>query len=109
VNETKTDSELQRGYKKREIEGKLQCMKRLNSRKEYEIRNQIKELEEQLKVEKVVSDKIRVFIEKKRQIIQDKADEREKLKDAKLAELAEEKDQINQKKEAAEKETQDIT
>ena len=46
VNETKTESELQRGYKKREIEGKLQCMKRLNSRKEYEIRNQIKELEE---------------------------------------------------------------
>ena len=39
VNETKTESELQRGYKKREIEGKLQCMKRLNSRKEYEIRN----------------------------------------------------------------------
>ena len=39
VNETKTESELQRGYKKREIDGKLQCMKRLNSRKEYEIRN----------------------------------------------------------------------
>jgi hypothetical protein len=69
-------------------------MKRLNSRKEYEIRNQIKELEEQLKVEKVVSDKIRVFIEKRRQIISDKADEREKLKESKMAELLADKEVI---------------
>ena len=69
-------------------------MKRLNSRKEYEIRNQIKELEEQLKVEKVVSYKIRVFIEKRRQIISDKADEREKLKESKMAELLADKEVI---------------
>ena len=77
-------------------------MKRLNSRKEYEIRNQIKELEEQLKVEKVVSDKIRVFIEKRRQIISDKADEREKLKESNMAELLADKVIIILTKEDAE-------
>ena len=83
-------------------------MKRLNSRKEYEIRNQIKELDEQLKVEKVVSEKIRHFIDKKRQIINDRADEREKLKDAKMTELQAVKDIIIQKKEDAEKETSEL-
>ena len=83
-------------------------MRRLNSRKEYEIRNQIKELEEQLKVEKVVSDKIRTFIEKKKQIISEKSDHREKLKEAKLNELVAVKEEIAQKKEDAEKEIQRI-
>ena len=55
---------------------------------------ELPELEEQLKVEKVVSDKIRVFIEKRRQIISDKADEREKLKESKMAELLADKEVI---------------
>ena len=38
------------------------------------MRNQIKELEEQLKVEKVVSEKIRAFILKKKEVITTKAD-----------------------------------
>lgn len=41
VNETKTQAELEVQYKKREIEGRLACKKRLNSIEETDLRNQI--------------------------------------------------------------------
>ena len=72
------------------------------------MRNQIKELEEQLKVEKVVSEKIRNFIVKKQKIVMSHADQRERLKEAKLNELQAEKEVIQQKKEDAEKETSEL-
>ena len=79
-------------------------MRRLNTRKEYEIKDTIEELGEQLKTEKEVSEKIRKFIEKKKEVISNKSDQREKLKEAKLAELVTVKEEIAQKKEDAEKE-----
>lgn len=62
-------------------------MKRQNSRIEYDLNNKIEELTEQLKVEHEVSQKITAFIRKKKGVIEKKAEERDRLKDAKVNEL----------------------
>jgi len=51
LNETKTESRLQIEYTKREIEGKLQTMSRLQNKIETDSRNEIDRLKETLKVE----------------------------------------------------------
>ena len=62
-------------------------MKRQNSRIEKSLDNKIEELTEQLKVEHEVSQKITAFIRKKKGVIEKKAEERDRLKDAKVNEL----------------------
>lgn len=64
LNETKTESRLQIEYTKREIEGKLQTMSRLQNKIETDSRNEIDRLKETLKVEQLVSKKIVHFINK---------------------------------------------
>lgn len=87
VNETKTQAELEVQYKKREIEGRLACKKRLNSIEETELRNKIVELRKKIDMENLVSAKVRDFITKKKEIIDKKAEERDKLKETKTEEL----------------------
>jgi len=62
--------------------------------KETDLRNKIKDLKEQLEVEQLVSDKIRTFIVKKRNVIERQAEERDRLRDKKLNELTIEKEEI---------------
>jgi hypothetical protein len=87
VNETKTESELQIQYKKREIEGRLLRLQRLNSIKETEMRDRIKQLKEEIEIEKVVKEKIEKFILKKSEVIAKLADQRDKLREKRLDDL----------------------
>jgi len=64
LNETKTESHLQIEYTKREIDGKLQTMTRLQNKIETDSKTEIKRLRETLDVEKLVSKKIVAFIDK---------------------------------------------
>jgi|TARA_B110000285_G_C14888021_1_gene497162 hypothetical protein len=63
------------------------------------MKKQIKDMEEILKNEIVVSDKIRNFIKKKKGVVEKHAEERDRLKDKKINELQEEKEKIHQQKE----------
>ncbi len=56
-------------------------MRRLNGMKENEMQAKIKELKEQLEVEKQVKEKIDKFINKKRVLIQQLSDQREKMRE----------------------------
>jgi len=108
VNETKTESELIVQYKKREIEGELQRMQRLNGMKQADLRNQIKDLKEQIEVEALVKEKIDKFINKKREMIQKLADDRDKLKDKRLDEIAKDKEDVTAKRGEAQKDANEI-
>ena len=93
-NETKTERELQVQYKKREIEGKLACQKRLYSMKETGLREQIKTLSDALEVEKLVSTKIQEFIIKKKAVIEKESETRDALGSTKQAELQTKKEDV---------------
>jgi len=107
-NETKTERELQVQYKQREIEGKLACKKRMQSMDETGLREQIKTLSDALEVEKLVSTRIQEFIIKKKKIIEQKSDERDRLREKKVKILTNEKEEIQTKQEDASNETQDM-
>ena len=109
VNETKTDSELQRQYKKREIEGALLCVQRQNLRVEHEKKGEIDHMRETLINEAVVSDKIKRFIQKRKGVVEKHADERDRLKEKKIAVLVEEKEKIQGMKEQATHDTAELT
>lgn len=66
-------------------------------------------MEEILKNENTVSDKIRNFIKKKKGVVEKHAEERDRLKDKKINELQEEKEKIHQQKEQATLETSKLT
>lgn len=106
VNECKTESELQIQYKKSEIAGKLQCQQRLYSMKEDALRNQIAELKSQLETEKLVSKRITSFVKKKKELLEKEAEERDQKRDAMLNQLNVEKEDIQAKKDEADKEIQ---
>jgi len=57
-------------------------------------RQRIDQLKEQIEVEKMVSERIRGFIEKKRKVIQATSDDRDKLKDKVVKELETVKEDI---------------
>lgn len=57
-NEAKTDRELQTQYKNEEIKGKLACKNRLNNMMQSHLRDQIKEYNDNIAVEKEVSKRI---------------------------------------------------
>lgn len=61
---------------------------------ETNLRNEIQEIKESLEVEKLVSKKIQDFILKKKLIIEDKNETREKLREKKLNLLGAAKDAI---------------
>lgn len=61
---------------------------------ETEKRQRIEHLREQLEVEKLVSERIRGFIEKKRKIIAATSEDRDKLKDKVVKELENVKEEI---------------
>jgi hypothetical protein len=99
VNECKTQSDLEINYKQSEINGELACIQRLDSMGETEKRQRIEELREQIEVERLVSERIRGFIEKKRKIIAGVSEDRDKLKDKVVKELENVKDEIKNKNE----------
>ena len=66
-------------------------------------------MNETLKNEIVVSDKIRNFIKKQKGIVEKHAEERDRLKDKKINELQDEKEKIHQLKEQATLETSELT
>ena len=101
LNETKTESHLQIEYTKREIDGKLQTMTRLQNKVETDMRNDIKRLKETLDVEKLVSKKIIDFINRQRDTVQIKSDNREKHRESEVTRLGEDRLKIQQKKEEA--------
>lgn len=66
-------------------------------------------MKETLSNEVVVSEKIRKFIQKRKAIVEKQADERDRLKEKKIAELVEEKERIQGMKEQATHETAELT
>lgn len=74
---------------------------RIDSMSETAKRQRIEHLKEQCEVEKLVSERIRGFIEKKRKVIQTDADSRDKLKDKVVKGLEELKDGIKTNNEEA--------
>lgn len=69
-----------------------------------ELNNKINDLRKQLDVEKQVSQRIRGYITKKKDVIDGMADERDKLMHKKIGELNVEKEKIRTMKEEADKE-----
>jgi len=102
VNECKTQSELEIQYKISEIKGKLACMQRGHSMKETALRNRISDLKSQLEVEKLVSERIRGFIQKKKDKLDEHSEQRDKLREKNIAKLEVEKSEIKDNKEEAE-------
>lgn len=66
-------------------------MQRLNGIKEAQVRAEIKELKENLEIEKEVSAKILSFINRRKDDIQDVSDKRDKLREAEIAKLLDER------------------
>ncbi|CDW81373.1 leucine rich repeat family protein [Stylonychia lemnae] len=104
VNETKTEAELYVQYRDRETDGKQACQQRQYDKVQNELEERIKMLEKQIKTEKLVSERIRGYVDKKTQNLNTLAEDQEKIKDKKIESLEKEKDEINRKKEEDEKE-----
>ncbi len=83
MNEAQTERELLIKYYQSLFNGELQCIERLNSRKETDLTNKIAELRSQLDMEKQVSEKIQQYIAKRRKEVDDDVYVRESLKDKK--------------------------
>lgn len=105
MNEAQTESELLIKYYQSLFNGELQCIERINSRKESELSNKIVELRSQLEMEKQVSEKIQQYIIKRRKEVDNDVEHREKLKEKKQSDLVAEKEEILEKKEEAYKES----
>lgn len=106
-NEQKTERELITELKKREIDGKLACKKRIQSKEEMSLRDKIAQLNKGLEVEQIVSKKIQDFIVKKKKKTDGINDEREKKKEDKLKELQNQKEDIDTKMGFAQQEEQE--
>lgn len=79
-------------------------MQRLNGIKEASVRAEIKSLKENLEVEKEVSAKILSFINRRRDIVQDVSDKRDKLRENEISKLQDERQVIITKKDEADQE-----
>lgn len=62
VNETKTEKELYVQYRARETDGKLSCQRRIFDKEKLRLNERIKVLDDQIKTENLVSDRIRKFL-----------------------------------------------
>lgn len=83
-------------------------MKRLYSMKETELRERITDLRSKMEIEKLVSEKIKDFITKKKDIVEKKAEEREKIKEKNLEKLKYENEGISNRREEAAQENAEI-
>lgn len=104
VNETKTEKELYVQYRERETEGKLSCQKRIFDKEKEKLKERITVLEDQLKTENLVSDRIRKFVQSKTEMLQKKADNQDKLREKRVEALEKERDDIHHKREEDERE-----
>jgi hypothetical protein len=75
---------------------------------ETEKRIKIDDLKQQLEIEKLVSDKIKGFIEKKKGLIAKKSDGRDRLREKNIAKLEDDKTDIKTKDEEARVDIQNI-
>lgn len=99
VNETKTEKELYVQYKARETEGKLQCQRRQYDKEKEKLMERIRVLEDQLRTENLVSERIRKFVQAKTELLHRKADDQERLREKRVEQLEKEKDEIHKKRE----------
>jgi hypothetical protein len=74
--------------------------------KEDDLRNQITELKHQLETEKLVSKRITQFVKKKKELLEKEAEDRDQARDAMLNQLNVAKEDIQAKKDEADKEIQ---
>lgn len=70
--------------------------------KETALRNKIADVKSQLEVEKLVSERIRGFIQKKKDKLDDNSEQRDKLREKNVQKLEVEKSDIKDSKEEAE-------
>ena len=104
VNECKTEAELHVQYRDRETDGKQACLQRKYDKDEADLEDKIHMLKKQYQTEQVVTERIRKFVERKTQSLNQLVEEQEKVKDKKLNGLEKQKDEINNNKEEDEKE-----
>ena len=74
VNETKTEKELYVQYRARETQGKISCQTRIFDKDKERLRERIEILDDQLKTENLVSERIRKFVQSKTELLAKKAD-----------------------------------
>lgn len=98
VNETKTEKELYVQYRARETDGKLGCQRRIFDKEKERLNERIKLLEEQLTTEKLVSERIRKFLQQKAEILSKKADEQDRVKDQKVDQITRDREEIYKEK-----------
>lgn len=72
--------------------------------KEEALQNQIDELKNQLETEKLVSKRITQFVKKKKELLEKEAEDRDQARDAMLNQLNVAKEDIQAKKDEADKE-----
>ena len=104
VNETKTEKELYVQYRARETEGKLSCQKRIFDKEKEKLNEKIKVLDEQLRTENLVSERIRKFVQSKTEMLQRKADDQDKTREKRVDLLEKEREEIHRKREEDERE-----
>lgn len=104
VNETKTEKELYVQYRARETDGKLSCQRRIFDKEKEKLLEKIRGLEDQLRTENLVSERIRKFVQAKTELLQKKADEQDKLRERRVEGLEKEKDEVHRRREGDEQE-----
>jgi hypothetical protein len=62
-------------YRARETDGKLSCQRRIFDKEKLRLNERIKVLDDQIKTENLVSDRIRKFLQQKADILARKADD----------------------------------
>ena len=98
VNETKTEKQLTVEYKRREVDGKYLCQKRIYDKQKEKLQNEIKELEDELRTENLVSERIRKFVQSKTSLLNKKAEDQEKQKEVRTQALEKDRENIFQNK-----------
>ena len=109
VNETKTEKELYVQYRARETDGKLSCQRRIFDKEKLRLNERIKVLDDQIKTENLVSDRIRKFLQQKADILARKADDQDKQKDIKVDDITKMREDIYKKKAGEEDTIKEIT
>ena len=96
VNETKTEKDLYVQYRARETEGKLSCQRRIFDKEKEKQMERIKILDEQLRTENIVSERIRKYVQTKTELLTRKADDQDKLREKRVVDLENEKNDISE-------------
>jgi hypothetical protein len=107
ANETKTERELSVQYKDKEIDGKLACRKRIYNMDQTRLKKQIKELQDNIEIEKLVSKKIQDFIANKKEQVDGDDKIRNDLKEEKIKLYQADKEKIDDNRVLAEQKGQE--